>query len=59
LRGGGNSKRLSVEAGEEEKKSSRCHEIAERENREPEGGGPETERREKIFVEECETVESP
>jgi len=48
-----------LEAGEEERKSSRCHEITERENREPEGGGPETERRERIFVEEYGTVESP
>jgi hypothetical protein len=48
-----------LEAGEEERKSSRYHKIAERENRDPGGGGSETERRERIFVEECGTVESP
>jgi hypothetical protein len=48
-----------LEAGEEEMKSSWCQEIAERENRDPGGGGPETERRERKFVEECGTVESP
>jgi hypothetical protein len=48
-----------LEVGEEERKFSRCHGIAEREDREPGGGGLETERRERIFVEECGTVESP